>query len=87
MLYKNKSATFSTTINSQSKRIHDYRRRAKPTSCSACDHKTASDAEKAYIINAIKGAKIISPNTFITDSIELDISVTYYESQKICGDC
>jgi len=85
--YKNKSAPFSTTINTQSKRIHDYSRRAKIVSCSACDRKTVSETEKKYIIKAMKGVELISHNTFITDARELGISVTYYEAPKICGDC
>jgi hypothetical protein len=86
MYYKNASVYFST-VNTHSKRVHDYSRRVRPASCGACDSKTASEAEKEYIMKAMKGVKLISPNTFITDAIELGISVTYYEASKICGDC
>lgn len=85
--YTNKSAPFSTTINTHSKRIHDYSRRAKLVSCSACDQKTASDAEKKYIMKAMQDPELISPNVFIAGARELGISVTYYEAPKICGDC
>jgi len=85
--YKNKSATFST-INTQSKRVYNYDKRAKLVSCNACDRKTVSETEKKYIIKAMKGVELISHNTFITDATrELNISVTYYEAPKICGDC
>lgn len=86
MLYKNASVYFST-VNTHSKRVHDYSRRVRPTSCGACDSKTASEAEKEYIMNAMKGVELISHNTFITDVRELEFSVTYYEAAKICGDC
>jgi hypothetical protein len=95
MFYNNKDNVYLTAVNWQSKRMHDYNKRANrvvPSSCKACGDAISENAvadKKAYLINAMKGVELTmnAPTSASTDARDYNISITYYESPKICGAC
>jgi hypothetical protein len=85
---------YLTTINRQSKRAHNYNKRngAFDSSCKVCGDAISENAvaeTKAYLMNAMKGVKLtMNPTTSASaEARNYNISITYYESPKICGAC
>ena len=94
MFHNNNNNAYYTTINWQIKRIHDYNKRTGVTNlkCNVCGDVTSESAvaeKKAYLIDAMKGIQITmnAPTNMPSDATKYKISVTYYESPKICGNC
>jgi len=91
----NNNNVYLTPINCQSKRVHDYNKRFNQegdASCKVCGDATSENAvaeKKAYIMNVMKGIEItMNPKTSVsTEARDYNISITYYESPKICGAC
>jgi hypothetical protein len=71
--------------------VHDYGKRAKIPGmppCKSCEGDTrahASEEEKLYIMNAMKGCEL-TMNTS-SDVSAFGVSIEYFEAPKICGDC
>lgn len=95
MFHNNKVNVYLAMVNWQSKRIHDYNKRTNRVdlaSCKACGDAISENAvaeKKAYLINAIKGVELTmnATKSAPTDARDYNISITYYESPKICSAC
>ena len=92
---KNNKNVYLTPINCQSKRVHDYNKRSNQQGdapCKVCGDAISENAvaeKKAYLMNAMKGIEItMNPKIIVpAEARDYNISITYYESPKICGAC